>query len=257
MRFITALRAFGCPSCQLALHCVWVPLLPNRLALPLVRLLVHFVTSFRAFGCPSCELAFPCVQAPNLGVVVLKNLPPSQNCLLSVIWLVFFPSAPFCGRFCCDSSCVSLRSFVHLVTAIHVFGHPSCQLALHCVWVPLLPTRLALPLVPNLGQAPHVFRYGSSYIWAPMFRTRLALRSGAHIVNSPCVALRSGGRVFNTASPRLGARTQGKASSQYGRPNAMQGKGSWKEGHLNAMQGQLARWAPKRMKSHKKTHERP
>jgi hypothetical protein len=34
--FVTALRAFGGPSCQLALRCVWVPLLPSRLALPLV-----------------------------------------------------------------------------------------------------------------------------------------------------------------------------------------------------------------------------
>jgi hypothetical protein len=66
-----------------------------------------------------------------------------------------------------------------------------------------------------------------------------------------------GGRVFNTASPRLGARTQGKASSQDGRPNAMQGKGSWQEGHPNAMQAQLVIWAPKRMKSCNETHERP
>jgi hypothetical protein len=186
--FVTALRAFGRPSCQLALHCVWVPLLPTRLALPLVRLLVRFIMAFRVFGCPSCELALTCVRAPNLGEAVLKNLPPSQNFFLSVIRLVFFPSAPFCGRFRCDSSCVSLRPFVRFVMAIRVFGRPSCQLALHCVWVPLLPTRLALPLVPNLGQAPRVFRYGSSCVWAPMLRTRLALRSGAHLANSPCVA---------------------------------------------------------------------
>jgi hypothetical protein len=66
-----------------------------------------------------------------------------------------------------------------------------------------------------------------------------------------------GGRVFNTASPRLGSRTQRKASSQDGRPNATQGKVSWQEGHPNAMQGQLARWAPKRMKRRNGTHERP
>jgi hypothetical protein len=66
-----------------------------------------------------------------------------------------------------------------------------------------------------------------------------------------------GGRVFNTASPRLGGRTQRKASLQDGRPNATQGKASWQEGHPNAMQGQLSRWAPKCMKSRNGTHERP
>ena len=40
-----------------------------------------------------------------------------------------------------------------------------------------------------------------------------------------------GGRLFNTASPRLGAPTQHKACLQVGRPNAMQ--------------GEFARWAPK------------
>jgi hypothetical protein len=44
-----------------------------------------------------------------------------------------------------------------------------------------------------------------------------------------------GGRLFNTASPRLGAPTQRRARPQVGRPNAMQGTS--------------ARWAPKR-----KTH---
>jgi hypothetical protein len=188
MRFFMALRAFGRPSCQLALHCVWVPLLPTRLALPLVRLLVRFVTAFRAFGHPSSELALPCVRASNLGEAILKNLPPSQNCFLSIIRIVFLPSAPFCGCFRCGSLCVSLGPFVHFVTAIRVFGHPSCQLALNCVWVPLLQTRLAFPFVPNLGQAPRVFHYGSSCVWAPMLRTRLALRSSTHLANSPCVA---------------------------------------------------------------------
>jgi hypothetical protein len=41
-----------------------------------------------------------------------------------------------------------------------------------------------------------------------------------------------GGRLFNTASPRLGAAMQRKARPQDGRPNAMQGTS--------------ARWAPKR-----------
>jgi hypothetical protein len=45
-----------------------------------------------------------------------------------------------------------------------------------------------------------------------------------------------GGRLFNTASPRLGAPTQPKARPQDGRPNATQGTS--------------ARWAPKRNTRH-------
>jgi hypothetical protein len=85
-----------------------------------------------------------------------------------------------------------------------------------------------------------------------------------------------GGRLFNTASPRLGAPTQRKACPQVGHPNAMQGTStSWEPqrkarkarphfcnlgaptqhkarpqvGQPNATQGEFARWAPKR-----KTH---
>jgi len=43
--------------------------------------------------------------------------------------------------------CLVLPCVVVFVTALRVFGRPSCLLALRCVWVPLLPTRLALPLV--------------------------------------------------------------------------------------------------------------
>jgi hypothetical protein len=177
VRSVTALRAFGRPSCQPALHCIWVPLLPTRLTEPLVaqpwpgsscvslwlfvRLGAHVAKSpCVAFGHPSCELALRCVRAPNLGEAILKNLPPSQNWFLSVLRLVFFPSAPFVWSY--GSSCISLWSFVRSVTALRAFGPPSCQLALHCIWVPLLPTRLALPC-----------------IWAHILQTRLALRSGA------------------------------------------------------------------------------
>jgi hypothetical protein len=52
-----------------------------------------------------------------------------------------------------------------------------------------------------------------------------------------------GGRFFNTASPRLGARTQRKVSSQDGLPNATQ--------------GDFATWATKCTKSRNKTHEEP
>src|ERR1700678_757860 len=98
-----------------------------------------------------------------------------------------------------------------------------------------------------------------------------------------------GGRLFNTASPRLGAPTQRKARPQDGRPNATQGtSASWapqrnarhvrklgapthvrnanarhvrelgaptqrkarpQDGRPNATQGEFARWEPKR-----KTH---
>jgi hypothetical protein len=177
-RFVTALRAFGRPSCQLVLHFVWVPLLPTRLALPLVaqpwpvsscvllRLFVRLGAHVEkspciALGHPSFELALHCVRAPNLGEGVLKILPLSQNWFLSVIRLVFLPSAPLCGHFRYGSSCFSLRSFVRFITALHAFGHPYYQLALHCIWVPLLPTPLALHCV-----------------WAPILRIRLALHSG-------------------------------------------------------------------------------
>jgi hypothetical protein len=195
VRSVTALRAFPYGrSCQPALHCIWVPLLPTRLALPLVaqpwpgsscvslrlfvRLGAHVAKSpCVAFGRPSCELTLRCVRAPNLGEVVLKNLPPSQNWFLSVLRLVFLPSAPLCGRFRYGSSCVSLRPFVRFVTALRAFGRPSCRLVLHFVWVPLLPTRLALPLVAQPWPV-------SSCVLL-----RLFVRLGAHVAKSPCVAL--------------------------------------------------------------------
>jgi hypothetical protein len=165
---VTTLRVFGRPSRQPALHCIWVPLLPTRLALPLValpwpgslcvslqlfvRLGAHVAKSpCVAFGHPSCELTLRCVRAPNLGEAVLKNLPPSQNRFLSVLWLVFFPSAPLCGRFCYDSLCISLWPFVRFITALHAFGRPSCQLVLHFVWAPILPTGLAFRLGAHLA----------------------------------------------------------------------------------------------------------
>jgi len=204
VRSVTALRAFGRPSCQLALHCGWVPLLPTRLAEPLVaqpwpgsscvslwlfvRLGAHVAKSpCVAFGRPSCELALRCVRVPNLGEAVLKNLPPGQNWFLSVLRLVFFPSAPFVWSFSLrlfvrfvtavrafryGSSCVSLRPFVRSVTALRAFrygrlgahlanwpciafGCPSCQLALPCVAFGRTSCELALRCVraPNLGEA--------------------------------------------------------------------------------------------------------
>jgi hypothetical protein len=54
-----------------------------------------------AFGHPSCGRAFRCIAAPKLGEAVLKSLPPSQNLFVSILQLVFLPSAPLCGHFCC------------------------------------------------------------------------------------------------------------------------------------------------------------
>jgi hypothetical protein len=77
-----------------------------------------------------------------------------------------------------------------------------------------------------------------------------------------------GGRLFNTASPMLGAPTQRKARPQVGRPNATQGtSGIWvpertsatqtedtstrpQVGRPNATQGTSASWAPQRNARH-------
>jgi hypothetical protein len=159
--------AFGCPSCQLALPCV-------------------------AFGRPSCELALRCVRAPNLGEAVLKTLPPSQNWFLSVLRLVFLPSAPFVWSF-------SLRLFVRFVTTIRVFRYGSS-----CIWSPISPTGLALHLGAPLANSPclalgrptlarllvHFVTALRAFgcpccevalrcVWAPILRTHLALHSGA------------------------------------------------------------------------------
>jgi hypothetical protein len=42
-----------------------------------------------ALGQPTCGRALSCVGATNLGEVVLKSLPPSQNLFLSILQLVF------------------------------------------------------------------------------------------------------------------------------------------------------------------------
>jgi hypothetical protein len=77
--------AFVRPYCGCALHCVAVPKLGEAVS-----------KSLPPSGC-----ALHCVGATNLGEVVLKSLPPSQNLFLSILKLVFFPSAPFYVRFHC------------------------------------------------------------------------------------------------------------------------------------------------------------
>jgi hypothetical protein len=161
VRFVTALRAFGHPCCELTLHCVRAPMLRTRLALrsgaqpwrgrikkstskpklvlirpparlfaqcSLVRsfslqLLVRFVTVVRAF-----RYASLCLWAPILptGLALRLGAPLS------------------------NSSCLALgrptlaRLLVRFVTALRAFGRPCCELALRCVWAPILRTRLAL-----------------------------------------------------------------------------------------------------------------
>jgi hypothetical protein len=111
--------SFGRPSFELALRCVWAPILRTRLALrlgaqlpdmPCVALArpscghvgmpficvadVHWGSQLAdvpcvALGRPTCRRALHYVRAPNLGEVVLKSLPPSQNLFLSILQLVF------------------------------------------------------------------------------------------------------------------------------------------------------------------------
>jgi hypothetical protein len=179
---------FGAPVKDLLRF--WAPIWPTR----------HVANSpCIAFGHPCCELALRCVRVPNLGEAVLKNLPPSQNWFLSVLRLVFFPSAPLCGRFRYDYSCVSLQLIVRFVTVVRAFRYASS-----CVWAPILPTGLALRLGAPLSNSsclalgrPTLARLLVRFVtalrafgrpccelalrcvWAPILRTRLALRSGA------------------------------------------------------------------------------
>jgi hypothetical protein len=177
-----------------------------------------------AFGRPSCELTLRCVRAPNLGEAVLKNLPPSQNQFLSVLRLVFLPSAPLCGHFCYGSSCVSLRPFVRFVTALRAFGHPSCQLVLHFIWAPILPTGLAF-------REPHV------YMITRFFRWNLSNQSL---------------RIFWNLRWRIFWVTKGKARRVGKRGTQTQCKARWQDGCPNAR-----RAVTKRRNGHNETHEEP
>jgi hypothetical protein len=132
--------AFGQPSCRSALHCVGAPNLRTcGRALRCGRAL-HYRSVFRlgahvadvscvAFRRPSCGCAFRCVAAPNLAKAILKILPPSQNLFLSILQLIFFPSAPFGDTFIADD---------------------------FFVWAPILRTRLVLHLGTQLADMPCV-----------------------------------------------------------------------------------------------------
>src|ERR1700683_3890730 len=77
---------------------------------------------------------------------------------------------------------------------------------------------------------------GASSRWVPQRNARHVRKMSAQTKNRSTTTswtmdknkFSLGGRIFNTASPRLGAPTQCKAHPQVGRPNTMQGKSaSW------------------------------
>jgi hypothetical protein len=129
--------AFGRPSCGRALCCVWAPILRTCLVFHCGRVL----------GCPSCGRALHCIREANLGEDVLKCLPPGQNLFLSILQLIFYPSAPLCGRFRCGSV---FRLGAHLADVPCVaFGHLSCGRAFRCVAAPNLGEALLKSLPPS------------------------------------------------------------------------------------------------------------
>jgi hypothetical protein len=67
--------------------CVGVPILQTCLVLHWGAQLAD--VPYVAFGRPSWGRALRCVGVPNLGEVVLKCLPPSQNLFLSILQIVF------------------------------------------------------------------------------------------------------------------------------------------------------------------------
>jgi hypothetical protein len=138
-------HALGCPTCGIALHCVGAPYLRTCLALRWDAQLADMPCI--AFGRPSCGRAFRCIGAPYLGEVVLKGLPPSPNLFLSILQLVFYPSAPLCGRFRCGSV---FHLGAHLVDVSCVaFGHPSCGCAFGCIAAPNLGEVVLKSLPPS------------------------------------------------------------------------------------------------------------
>jgi hypothetical protein len=179
-------RALGRPTCRRALRCIGVLNLQTCLAFLWGAQLADVPCV--AFGCPSCGRAFHCVGAANLGEAVLKTLPPSQNLFLSILQLVFYPSATLCGHFRCGSV---FRLGAHLADAACIaFGRPSCRRAFRCIGVTNLRTcgrALRLRCGSALGH-PTCGR-ALRYVRVPNLRTGLVLRLGTHLANVPCVAL--------------------------------------------------------------------
>jgi hypothetical protein len=155
--------AFGHPALFSLRFLMWPPLFPNLLALHLATPTPFHYDSL--FGYLSCKLTLCCVWAPILDQAVLKKLSRSQNFFLSDIPLVFLPSAPLCGPF----------------SSFHVGGHTSCQLSLCCVWalclvfvtIPLLHAPLTNSPCPSFGN-PALFSL-RLLMWLPLLPTHLAL----------------------------------------------------------------------------------
>jgi hypothetical protein len=132
-----------------------------------------------ALGHPTCGRALRYVGAPKLGEVVLKRLPPTQNLFLSILQVIFYPSAPLWGRFRCGRvlrlgdhlaevrtcpefalrtcigapnlrTCLALRFGSQLADVPCVaFGHPSYGRSLRCVGVPKLGEAVLKSLPPG------------------------------------------------------------------------------------------------------------
>jgi hypothetical protein len=127
-------------------------------------------------------------------------------------------------------------------------GRPNTMQATSASWVPQCTSATqmqGIPTRPQLG-CPNATQ-GTSGSWAPKRNARWAPKrkthpqqkhphKGALGEKTTCKMDKNkfwlGGRLFNTASPRLGVPMQGEARPQDGCPNAMQGAS--------------ARWAPKR-----------
>jgi hypothetical protein len=100
-----------------------------------------------ALGCPTCGHALRCVGAPNLCEAILNSLPPSKNLFLSILQLIFYPSAPLCGHFRCG---LVFHLGAHLADAPCVaFGHPPCGRTFRCVGVPNLGEAVLKSLPPS------------------------------------------------------------------------------------------------------------
>jgi hypothetical protein len=136
--------------------CVGAPNLRTCLALRLGAQLADVPCV--AFMRPFCGHALHCIGVPNLGEAVLKSLPPRQNFFLSILQLIFKPSAPFCGCFRCGwaPNLWTCRRALRCGRALHLrcgraLGHPTCGRALRCVGAPNLRTCLVLHLGVHLA----------------------------------------------------------------------------------------------------------
>jgi hypothetical protein len=176
--------------------CVAAPNLPTCLALRWGAQLADMPCV--AFMRPSCGRALRCVGVPNLGEAVLKSLPPRQNLFLSILQLVFWPSAPLCGCFHCR---FVLRLGDHLADVPCVaLGRPTCGRAdVPCVCIVDVRWGAQLPDVPCVCLGAPNLRMCLSLrtclafalrtcVGVPNLRTCLALRWVDQLANVPCVA---------------------------------------------------------------------